>query len=79
MLQVLDLVDVPFLAEGTRAIACCEDWRVFCEDLKRRKEAARLEALRRYRLVCDGLQAIQERAQGERLDEILDAGQRTVV
>ena len=78
VLQVVDLVDDPFLAAGIHAIASGDECRALTSDLERRMTAIRREAMLRYRLICDGFPAIQEDGYGEALDEILDAGQRTV-
>ncbi|MFC1526316.1 FliG C-terminal domain-containing protein [Candidatus Latescibacterota bacterium] len=76
--QVVDLVDDPFLSEAMRAIASGDDWRAFTKDLAERMEAVRREAELRYRLLCDGIPAIQQDGHGESLDRILDEGQRAV-
>ncbi|MFH1570071.1 MAG: FliG C-terminal domain-containing protein [Gemmatimonadota bacterium] len=78
VLQVVDAVDDPFLAEALRAVASGEDWHAFTRELEKRMHAVRREAELRYRLLCDGLPAIQQGAPGQQLDGILDAGQGTV-
>lgn len=79
LLQVVDLIDDQFLADAVRMVAADTEFRALTLDLRKRLAEISHEAAQRYRLISEGIPAIQEGRHGPTLDECLDEGLAEVI